>query len=263
MDRILVIEDDPKICSLLQDLFNLGGYDVRIAGNARDALKYLKTEKIDLVTLDLQLGSEDGLDVARSIRKTSDVPIIMVTGRDDVLDRVVGLEIGADDYITKPFHVREVLARVRSVLRRVQTTAAKSQTDLDESAEAVPETSAAFRFDDMVIIPDQFELFCRDGTRCELTSGDFKLLKAFLKNPKRVLSRDHLMDLVGGVGWSPLDRTIDNQVARLRKKIERDPTDPRIIKTVRGIGYSFACEVTEFQLGECSNSTESSRASLR
>lgn len=261
--RILIVDDDAKIRDLLQDLFNVGGYDVRVAGNSTDAQQFLKTEKIDLVTLDLQLGSEDGLDVARRIRKTSDVPIIMVTGRDDVLDRVVGLEVGADDYITKPFHVREVLARVRSVLRRAQTTAAEAETDLDESMQALSEPSAAFRFDDMVIIPDQFELFCRDGKRCELTSGDFKLLNAFLQNPKRVLSRDHLMDLAGGVGWSPLDRTIDNQVARLRKKIERDPTDPRIIKTVRGIGYSFACEVTRLQPGERPINTESRRANSR
>jgi len=254
---ILVVDDAAEIRNLLQDLFSVGGYEVRVAANASDALHYLKTEKIDLVTLDLQLGSEDGLDVARRIRKTSDVPIIMVTGRGDVLDRVVGLEVGADDYISKPFHVREVLARVRSVLRRTQETTSEPSKNKDEGSETVAESAAAFRFDDLVVIPDQFELFDRDGTRCELTSGDFKLLNAFIRNPKRVLSRDHLMDLTGGAGWSPLDRTIDNQVARLRKKIERDPTDPRIIKTVRGTGYSFVCEVTRLQPGERPNNAES------
>ena len=261
--RILIVDDDAKIRDLLQDLFSAGGYDVRVAGSSSEALQHLRTEKIDLVTLDLQLGAEDGLDVARSIRKTSDVPIIMVTGRDDVLDRVVGLEVGADDYITKPFHVREVLARVRSVLRRVQMTAAEAETAAGSGAEPVSEPSAAFRFDDMVIIPDQFELFDRDGLRCELTSGDFKLLNAFIQNPKRVLSRDQLMDLAGGVGWSPLDRTIDNQVARLRKKIERNPADPRIVKTVRGIGYSFVCDVTRIQPGEWPNDAERRCANSR
>lgn len=257
--RILIVDDDPDILKLLQDLFGMGGYDICTAQNAGDALHLLQTEVIDLVTLDLQLGSDDGLDIARRIRKTSNVPIIMVTGRDDVVDRVVGLEVGADDYITKPFHVREVLARVRSVLRRTQENPGKAPVQLEAEAEKSP----AFRFDDMVIVPDRFELFNRDGTPCELTSGDFKLLNAFLHNAKRVLSRDYLMDQVGGVEWSPLDRTIDNQVARLRKKIERNPADPRLIKTVRGVGYSFTCEVTRLHADDFPNNTENRCANSR
>lgn len=261
--RILIVEDDPGIRNLLQDLFVMGGYDVRVAETANDALHCLKTEMIDLVTLDLQLGSEDGLDVARRIRKTSDVPIVMVTGRDDVMDRVVGLELGADDYITKPFHVREVLARIRSVLRRMQPPPEIAPEDFDAAAKTNVEPSAAFRFDDLVAVPDQFKLFNRDGSICDLTSGDFKLLNAFIQNRKRVLSRDHLMDLVGGVQWNPLDRTIDNQVARLRKKIERKPNDPQIIKTVRGIGYSFTSDVTRLQPDEYPNIADNRSARSR
>jgi DNA-binding response OmpR family regulator len=198
-----------------------------------------------LVTLDLQLGVDDGLDVARTIRKRSKVPIVMVTGKDDVVDRVVGLELGADDYITKPFHVREVLARVRSVLRRAGDGQEPPATVAAEPAGSVETCqSRAYVFDGLKIVPDRFELFDREGRLCDLTSGDFKLLTVFLGNAKRVLSRDTLMDLTGGPEWSPLDRTIDNQVARLRKKIERDPANPKLIKTVRGVGYSFACEVT-------------------
>lgn len=228
------------------------------------ALDLLEHEAVSLVSLDLQLGAKDGLDVAREIRKRRDVPIVMVTGRDDVVDRVVGLELGADDYITKPFHVREVLARVRSVLRRA-AQAEGAVGHEDDTAQAAPglaaEGPSAFRFDGLVAIPDRFELIDRDGTRSDLTSGDFRLLTVFLQNAGRVLSRDRLMDLTSGTGWSPLDRTIDNQVARLRKKIERDPADPQIIKTVRGVGYTFAAEITRPQSEDRRNSSDSRRAS--
>ena len=238
---ILVVDDDRKIRSLLREVFEAGGFNVCEVSSAGDALEHLKNSNPALITLDLQLGPDNGLDVAREIRKTSQVPIVMVTGRDDVVDRVVGLEIGADDYITKPFHIREVLARVRSVLRR---TGADQATDGNAGAPVDPVASPAHTFDGMVVVPDRFELLDRKGKPCELTSGDFKLLNIFLQNAKRVLSRDRLMDLTGGIEWSPLDRTIDNQVARLRKKIERNPADPKIIKTVRGVGYSFVSDVT-------------------
>lgn len=241
---ILVVDDDPKIRTLLGNVFEGAGYRVSMAQSADEALALVKSDKPDLVTLDLQLGREDGLDVARSIQEISTVPIIMVTGRDDIVDRVVGLELGADDYITKPFHVREVLARVRSVIRR----AGKGKgTPGAESTPVTTRDSPAFTFDGLTIVPERFELFDRNGDPCDLTSGDFKLLSVFLERAKRILSRDQLMDLTGGIEWTPLDRTIDNQVARLRKKIERDPANPKIIKTVRGIGYSFACDVAQVQ----------------
>lgn len=245
---ILVVDDEPKIRTLLRNVMEIEGYLVLEAENSAEVMRQIETSPINLITLDIHLGAENGLELARKIRTKSAVPIIMVTGNDDVIDRVVGLEIGADDYITKPFHVREVIARIRSVLRRSE---AAPNIPGGGGSDIVTEKSQTqnlqFFFDGMTASPDTFELFDRDGNDCGLTSGDFKLLTIFLKRPKRILSRDQLMDLTGGIEWSPLDRTIDNQIARLRKKIERDPSDPTLIKTVRGIGYTFACEVQTVQ----------------
>ena len=234
---ILVVEDDIKVRTLLRNVLEDDGFAVLEADQRLVTLDCIAHQTVDLVTLDIHLGTESGLDLARDIRKVSTVPIVMVTGRDDVIDRIVGLEIGADDYITKPFHVREVLARIRAVLRRHQY----AEADAHQS-EPEPD-SAAYHFDGVVAVPDRMQVVDRKGADCALTSGDMTLLKVFLERPKRVLSRDQLMDLTGGVEWSPLDRTIDNQVARLRKKIERNPSEPQLIKTVRGVGYTFACDV--------------------
>jgi DNA-binding response OmpR family regulator len=231
---ILVVDDDPKIRKLLRRCFEGEGSAVHEAGDKAATLAVLATYAIDLVTLDLDLGKDDGFDVARAIRNTSRVPIIMVTGKDDVIDRVVGLEIGADDYISKPFHLREVVARIKSILRRTREVVAKP---------LIAKGSVAWRFDDMVAVIDEMTLFDRDSSLVDLTSGEFKLLEVFLTRPKRVLSREQLMDMVGGHSYAPLDRTIDNQIARLRKKIERNPASPRLISTIRGIGYSFTCDV--------------------
>jgi DNA-binding response OmpR family regulator len=231
---ILVVDDDPKIRKLLRRCFEAEGSAVLEAGDKAATLSALATQTVDLITLDLDLGADDGFDVARAIRKTSQVPIIMVTAKDDVIDRIVGLEIGADDYVTKPFHLREVVARIKSVLRRTTDKPARP---------SVLTESASWRFDDMVAVPQEMKLFDRGGAPVDLTSGEFKLLDIFLTRPKRVLSREQLMDLVGGHSYAPLDRTIDNQIARLRKKIERNPSHPSLISTIRGIGYSFTCEV--------------------
>jgi DNA-binding response OmpR family regulator len=243
VQTILVVEDDPKIRSLLCNVLEDEGYSVLEAENAAEALNFVNTSPISLITLDIHLGSDNGLELAREVRRSSSVPIIMVTGKDDVIDRVVGLEVGADDYITKPFHVREVVARVRSVLRRAGSGSPNHETQEAPAYSTKAEESAQFHFDGMKAVPDRLELVDRAGAFCDLTSGDFKLLTVFLERPKRVLSRDQLMDLTGGLEWSPLDRTIDNQVARLRKKIERYPSDPKLIKTVRGVGYTFASDV--------------------
>lgn len=237
---ILVVEDDQKIRNLLRNVLEDEGARVVEAETAAQVMQVISDMSPSLVTLDLHLGADNGLDIARQIRSISQVPIIMVTGKEDVIDRVVGLEVGADDYITKPFHVREVVARVRSVLRRSSLPAPASEVSAAEG-------SAHFSFDGMTAFPCRLELLDRENAPCDLTSGDFKLLSVFLNQPKRVLSRDQLMDLIGGVEWSPLDRTIDNQVARLRKKIERDPSNPKLIKTVRGIGYTFAIDVKVIQ----------------
>jgi DNA-binding response OmpR family regulator len=244
---ILVVDDDAKIRTLLRNVLEAESFVVLEAATRSEVLDTLDRKAVHLITLDLHLGPDDGLQIAREIRKFSNVPIIMVSGRDDVIDRVVGLEIGADDYITKPFHVREVIARIRTVLRRVHASEEGEAASGQDAKRPGPEQSWHFCFDGMTAVPDRLELVDREGVQYDLTSGDFKLLTIFLERPKRVLSRDQLMDLNSGQGYSPLDRTIDNQIARLRKKIERDPSEPKLIKTVRGVGYMFACNVTTVQ----------------
>ncbi|MCX8226773.1 MAG: response regulator [Sulfitobacter sp.] len=257
---ILVVDDDPKIRSLLRHVLEDDGFAVTEAETAAQIIQAIEELSISLITLDINLGSENGVDVARQIRLISEVPIIMVTGKEDVIDRVVGLEVGADDYITKPFHVREVLARIRCVLRRsenIQVPLQETVKAFTDEQEHIPE-SVHVSFDGLVAIPDEMRLIDRCGVDCGLTSGDFRLLDVFLKRPKRVLSRDQLMDLTGGTEWNPMDRAIDNQVARLRKKIERDPANPILIKTVRGVGYSFTCDVKTIQTSDISVKSSSS-----
>ena len=232
---ILVVDIDPKIRNLLRRCFEGNRFKVLEAYNKKTVLATLAAGSVDLVTLDLNLDTDDGLDVAKTIRNTSTVPIIMVTAKDDVIDRVVGLEIGADDYIIKPFHLREVLARVKCVLRRSHGTVLPPKS---------PAATVCWAFDGMRAIPDEMKLLDRNGELIEVTSGEFKLLVAFITRPKRVLSREQLMDLTKGNSYAPMDRTIDNQMVRLRKKVERNPASPRLITTIRGMGYSFTCDVT-------------------
>jgi DNA-binding response OmpR family regulator len=163
------------------------------------------------------------------------VPIIMISGKGDMIDRVVGLELGADDYIAKPFHLREVLARVRAVLRRY----AVAEADNAAPASAEGAQDECCHFDGWTLDKARRNVRRRDGSLCELTTAEFNLLEIFAQRPGRVLSRDNIMDLLKGIDWSPLDRTVDNLVARLRKKVEADPNSPRLIKTVRGVGYVF------------------------
>ncbi len=233
VQRILVVDDDPKIRSLLRTCFESDGFAVEEAEDSASVDAALEASPVDLITLDLNLDGENGLDIARDVRKARDIPIIMVTARDDVIDRVVGLELGADDYITKPFHVREMLARVRTVLRRSSNSAEPPM----QASDSLRQAPGLLDLDGLTLSLEQLTASDRHNHACELTTADFKLLKAFLDNPNRALSRDRLMDLIDGPDWSPLDRTIDNQVARLRRKIERDPAKPALIKTIRGIGY--------------------------
>jgi DNA-binding response OmpR family regulator len=232
-ENILVVDDDPKMRRLLRACLEDDGFGVVEAGDRTAALSALEAGSVALVTLDLNLGDDNGFDLARAIGREHKVPMIMVTGRGDVIDRVVGLELGADDYIVKPFHPREMVARVRCVLRRS-----------GRQAEAAPAASAeVYEFDGLRAEPSRLELHDRSGAAVELTAGDFRLLEVFLDAPGRALSRDTILDRLHGRIWSPYDRSIDNQVARLRKKIEHDPANPRIIKTVRGIGYTMAVPV--------------------
>ena len=235
--HILIVDDDAKIRLLLRRCFEQDGYGVSEAANEAETMHYLAAGGIDLVTLDLALGAEDGLNIAREIRARSSIPIVMVTGKGDTIDRVVGLELGADDYISKPFHVREVLARIRSVLRRTDAMP-------NDLAGCAPQDQAdSFAFGNWIVDFSGLQLRSEGGEVRELTTSEFRLLEVLVKNAKRVLTRDQIMDKVKGHDWSPLDRSIDNQIARLRRKIEADPKHPALIKTVRGAGYTFAVDV--------------------
>jgi two-component system, OmpR family, response regulator len=228
--HILVVDDEPGVRTLLRRCLEGEGYAVSEAKNGAEVQACIDHRPISLITLDIGLGKENGLDLAREIRKQRNIPIIMLTGKGDAIDRVVGLELGADDYLAKPFEMRELVARVRAVLRRA-------------APNEVNPKGQRYTFEGWVLDVERRSLRKVDGDAAELTTGEFQLLEAFVKRPHRVLSRDDIMDLVKGHDWSPLDRSIDNMVARLRKKIEQDPDRPALIKTVRGAGYVFTADV--------------------
>ncbi|WP_316980303.1 response regulator [Shumkonia mesophila] len=234
-EHILVVEDDPTVRSFIEEYLGSQGYRMSGARDGTTMRHIFGKQDVDLVILDLMLPGEDGLELAREIRSESDVPIIMVTGRADIVDRVVGLEIGADDYIPKPFEARELLARVRSVLRRSQRSG-----NLHHEMKAGQNTAtfAGWRLD-----MGRRQLYAPAGEEIKLTSAEFDLLAAFISNPDKVLSRDRLLDLVYGREMFPFERSIDVLVMRLRGKIEEDRANPIFIKTVRGSGYVFTPEV--------------------
>ena len=233
--HILVVDDEEPIRQLLRDCFELEGYRVSDARDGAELSACLAAEHVDLITLDLKLGGENGLEVARAVRAERNVPIIMITGKGDTIDRVVGLELGADDYIAKPFHIREVVARVRAVLRRYENGSGPTAAPIASSGER-------YGFEGWVLDLQRRELKDTAGAVHELTTAEFNMLEMFVKRPSRVLSRDNIMDLLKGHDWSPFDRSIDSLVVRVRKKIEATPENPRIIKTVRGVGYVMAVD---------------------
>jgi DNA-binding response OmpR family regulator len=234
--HILIVDDEAEIRLVLRRLFEREGFGVFEAKDGGELFATLGHQPVSLITLDLRLGGEDGLELARRVRTKDNVPIVMISGKGDPIDRVVGLELGADDYISKPFHLREVLARIRAVLRRYETATEAAPRDRGKAG-------AKHKFADWVLDVSRRELCSAAGVRQDLTTAEFNLLEIFLSRPARVLSRDNLMDLLKGIEWSPVDRTIDNLVGRLRKKIEKQPDSPALIKTVRGIGYVFTGEV--------------------
>jgi len=234
--HILVVDDERRVRDMLQRYLEQEGFRVTQADGGRALRVALAAGDVDLVLLDLVMPEDDGLELAREIRNGSRVPIIMLTGRGDMVDRVVGLEIGADDYIAKPFHLREVLARMRSVLRRAAAAAAAAVSQPGEEAHY---SFAGWRLD-----PGARTLMKPDGETVELSRGEFDLLMVFLQRPQRPLSREILMDLAKGRGYDAFDRAIDAQISRLRKKIEADPAQPRLIKSVRGVGYLFGVPVS-------------------
>ncbi|MBA1158814.1 response regulator [Microvirga mediterraneensis] len=239
--HILVVDDDARIRQMLTRYLSDEGFQVSAAANGEAMRECLTHAKIDLVLLDLVLPGEDGFQLAREVRarpSTCKTGIIMLTGRSDIVDMVVGLEVGADDYIAKPFHLREVLARIRSVLRRTQSTLPVASSPI-----AQPEAGEVIRFDGWRLDLGRRELKAPDGSEIALTTGEFELLATFARHPGRVLNRDQLMDLTRGRHWEAIDRSIDAQVARLRRKIEPDPKHPMLVKSVRGVGYVFTGHV--------------------
>ncbi|WP_429925724.1 response regulator (plasmid) [Agrobacterium vitis] len=233
-DQVLVVDDDQRIRDMLVRFLDDQGFAVSTAGNGTEMWAQFAGRKFDIILLDLNLpGGKDGLDLAREIRTQSDVPIMMLTGRDDVIDRIVGIEVGADDYIAKPFHLREVLARLKAILRRRRPM----------SSEITPAKDTVFHFEGWQLDISRRTLTDGSDNDVELTTAEYDMLLAFLHHPGRVLTRDFLMDETRSRPMESFDRTIDAQIARLRKKIELDSRHPQLIKSVRGVGYVFAAKI--------------------
>lgn len=225
--RLLVVDDDPGIRDLLCRYLTEQGYAVSAVKDGKAMDDWLSNNTADLVILDLMLPGEDGLSLARRLRSEHRLPIIMISARSEDVDRIIGLEVGADDYLAKPFNPRELLARIRAVLRR------NWPTD-DSTSAASTYVFGPFRFE-----PDKRALF-RDAIEVELSRAEFDLLNVFVRHPNRPLSRDFIMEDLGGYERDPFDRSIDVRVTRLRHKIEDDPAQPRYVRTVWGVGYQFS-----------------------
>lgn len=237
--NILIVDDDRDIASLVSEFLSQYGFHVSAVGDGKAMRDALAHDRFDLVILDLMLPGEDGLSLCRFLRDTTTLPIIMLTAMGSETDRVVGLEMGADDYVSKPFSARELLARIKAVLRRGM----RREDGGGEEVAIVESAGEMLEFAGWRLETGRRHLHSADGVLVELTSGEFDLLHAFLTNPQRVLNRDHLLDLARGRVSGPFDRTIDVQVGRLRRKLEIDPKKPEILKTVRGGGYIMAAEV--------------------
>lgn len=231
--HLLVVDDDREIRDLVSRFLTRHGYRVTTARDGREMKRALQDWSFDLIVLDLMLPGTDGLTLCRELRASSNVPVIMLTAMGEEMDRIVGLEMGADDYLPKPFNPRELLARIKAVLRRI-----------DQPSRVADEgRSNHIRFGDW-----EFDIATRvlkdaKGTVVDLTAGEFELLQTFALHPQRVLSRDQILDMTRGRSAVPFDRSVDVQVGRLRRKIEADPANPLLIKTVRGGGYVFTPSV--------------------
>jgi two-component system, OmpR family, response regulator len=233
--HILIVDDHREIRDLVSRALSKDGFRVSTAADGRAMRKVLADSRIDLILLDLMLPGEDGLSLCRAVRAESNVPIIMLTAKGEEVDRVIGLEMGADDYLPKPFGSRELIARIKAVLRRSIDKVAATEAD---------KRPKRYRFDRWQLDTGARDLLRDDGVAVPLSTGEYDLLIALVERPQRVLNRDQLLDLARGRAANALDRSIDTQVSRLRKKIERDPNDPKLIKTVWGGGYMFTPEVT-------------------
>ncbi|WNJ98362.1 response regulator transcription factor [Thalassospiraceae bacterium LMO-JJ14] len=234
--HILVVEDDTFVQKALRLYLEGEGYRISTCDNGSDMHALMAKDPADLAIMDLKLPNDDGFDLTKQLREKYAVGIIILTSKDDAIDRVVGLEIGADDYVTKPWDERELLARIRSVMRRVTERRKTAAIPLDGEQRHVS-------FNGWVLNLDSRELKNPDGEKIELTSGEFSLLNEFIEKAGRVLSRDHLLSAIYSRDWEPFDRSIDVLVTRLRRKVEQDSRHPEIIKTVRGTGYMFAAAI--------------------
>ncbi|HEY3849323.1 MAG TPA: response regulator [Steroidobacteraceae bacterium] len=232
--HILVIDDDPQIRALLAEYLAEHGLQVSVASSSEEMSRILANETIDLVVLDLRLAGEDGMVIARSLRERSSIPIVMLTGVRDEADRVMGLELGADDYLTKPFSPRELLARIRTVLRRTRSAGTQPAGERE---------IRAYRFAEFELNLRTRRLKQGNGNLIALTNGEFNLLAALLAAPERILTRDQLLEASRVYDNEVYDRAIDIQILRLRRKIERDPSQPQFIVTERGAGYILRAQV--------------------
>jgi len=229
---VLIVDDDPSIRQMLAEYLGSHGFRTAEAGDGAAMRVAIEQELPDVVLLDLRLPREDGLSLARFLRERYDVGIIMVTAAGEVIDRVVGLEVGADDYVTKPFDPRELLARLKSVMRRSQARPAVAPGDAPVQPRTVP-------FGRCQLDLAAHQLFAADGGEIPITSMEFDLLKVFVEHPGKALSRDRILTLTRNREWEPFDRSIDIRIARLRRKVEADGENPQVIRTVRGVGYMY------------------------
>jgi two-component system, OmpR family, phosphate regulon response regulator OmpR len=230
-DHIVVVDDEQDLRDTLQEYLELKGFRVTPATGGEGLREIMALgEPVDLVILDIAMPGDDGLTLARYLRETSDVAIIFQTAAGEVIDRIVGLEVGADDYLAKPVDMRELFARVKSVLRRMRTNTTTSESTPDKQQ---------VRFGTCFFDVHGRCLFDASGEEIAITAMEYDLMRAFVERPNRVLSRDQLMELAHNKNWDPFDRSIDIRIARLRRKIERDPGKPQAIKTVRGAGYTY------------------------
>lgn len=233
--HILVVDDDREIRDLLAKFLKQHNLRVTTASDGRDMKRALDDWAIDLVVLDVMMPGEDGLTLCRNLRASSQMPVILLTAMGEETDRIIGLEMGADDYLAKPFNPRELLARIKAVMRR---TAQKETSSTSEDIES-------FCFNGWEFRPEQRELRNDEGVLVSLSRGEFELLNTFVRHPNRVLNRDQLLDMARGREAIPFDRAIDVQVSRLRKKLKDDPKTPALIKTIRGGGYMFSTKVEQ------------------
>ena len=235
--QLLIVDDDPDVRELIQDYFSDNGFRVVEAKDATAMRSAIEASVPDVVLLDVGLPGEDGLSLARYLREHHDVGIIMVSGAGETVDRIIGLEVGADDYVTKPFDPRELHARVKCVLRRYQRSG-EPQDEADTRTTA-NKSNGKLSVGDYTLDMNSRQLLGVDEVEIPTTAMEFDLLQVFAERPNRAMSRDQLLSLTQGRDWDPYDRSIDIRIARLRKKIETDPDKPQVIKTVRGVGYMF------------------------